>query len=253
MELSVRAAFAVQNARLYEQAQTAIRLRDDFLLLASHELKTPITPLGLHLQFLQRLLGRGHLESVSPEQLATRVDACIRQLSSLAALIDVLLDTSRIAAGKLHLDRERVDLSKLVSDVVARFSAELASVGSEAATEVTPGLVGCWDRLRLEQVLANLLSNAAKYGAGKPVRIQLRAEGGVARLSVQDFGLGIAEGDQKRIFDRYARAVPVYSIGGFGLGLYIVREIVDAHGGAIRVASEPGRGSTFTVELPLGA
>jgi PAS domain S-box-containing protein len=249
-DLARRAAAAIENARLYSAAQEAIRIRDEFLSIASHELKTPLTPLQLQLDSLAATLRNSALTS---DKLNHRLETANRQTRRLTKLVENLLDVSRISAGRLSLDRERFDLSEITTEVAERFGADAAAAGCQIAVHTDHPVVGQWDRLRLEQVVSNLLSNAIKYGAGKPIEVHVRQEGGAARLVVADQGIGISPEDSARIFGRFERAVPLRHYGGMGLGLYIARQIVDAHGGSIVVSSAPGRGSTFTVVLPLTA
>ncbi|MBF5045950.1 GAF domain-containing sensor histidine kinase [Aggregicoccus sp. 17bor-14] len=242
-DLAWRCALALDNARLYREAQEAIRARDEFLSIASHELKTPLTSLQLHLQSLRQ-------GAAAPERLGAKVEALQRQSRRLAALTDQLLDLSRIRLGRLDLNLEWVDLAALAREVAARFAEEAERQGGRVSVEAPGALVGSWDRLRLEQVLTNLLSNALKYGAGKPVRVRVREEAGAVQLAVEDRGIGIDAAAQARIFERFERAVSARHFGGLGLGLYIVREIIEAHAGQVAVRSTPGEGATFTVTLP---
>jgi PAS domain S-box-containing protein len=248
-ELARRASVAMDNARLYRQSQEAVRLREDFLSVASHELHTPLTPLRLHLQTLQRAL------AASADGLAAglmpKVDKALRQVKRLSQLVDDLLDVSRLTSGRLRLQWEDVDLMELTRDLVERFAeqARAADCPLHVTTEVSP--VGHWDRMRLEQVLTNLITNALKYGVGQPVELHVAASGGRAYWSIRDHGIGIAAQDLDRIFGRFERAVSTRQYGGLGLGLYISREIVRALGGDIQVESQPGAGARFTVELPL--
>jgi signal transduction histidine kinase len=147
------------------------------------------------------------------------------------------------------LEREEVDASRLVREVVGRLREELAWTHCPIALQVRSGIVGRWDCLRLEQVVTNLVTNAAKYGSGKPIEVTLDTEESRARLTVRDHGIGIAPEDQARIFEPFERAVSTRHYGGFGLGLWIVRQIIESMGGSIRVESVPGEGSTFTVEF----
>jgi len=249
-DLARRAAAAIENARLYSAAQDAIRIRDEFLSIASHELKTPLTPLQLQLDSLGATLRNSELKS---DKLNRRLETANRQTRRLAKLVENLLDVSRISAGRLSLERERFDLSAVTAEVAERFGPDAAAAGCRVTVHADRAVLGDWDRLRLEQVVTNLLSNAIKYGAGKPIDIHVRQDGGTARLTVADQGIGISPEDSARIFGRFERAVPLRHYGGMGLGLYIARQIVDAHGGSIVVSSAPGRGSTFTVVLPLSA
>jgi signal transduction histidine kinase len=171
----------------------------------------------------------------------------IRQTDRLGGLVGNLLDVSRLAAGKLDLTPEKFDLVELVRDVAERLRDQ-ASAPFELRLDGP--VVGTWDRLRVDQVITNLVSNALKYGRGKPVSLAAGARGNVAVVEVSDQGIGIAAADQKRIFERFERAVSPSSYGGLGLGLYIARQIVEALGGSIRVESTPGAGSRFIVELP---
>jgi PAS domain S-box-containing protein len=246
-ELAVRQE---RQARL--EAEKAIRLRDDFLAIASHELKTPLTPLKLDLQIQRRYLRElGLPASRKTELLLQANDHADREYQRLSQLIDDLLDTSRIAAGRLPLNRVQVDLSALVKQVCGRFQPILAKVGSELTVEAEPGIVAWCDPGRIEQVLNNLLTNCQKYAAGKRVEVSLRAEADRGRLQVKDHGIGIAEEFHPTIFDRFVRAASIEHYGGLGLGLYIVKEIVEGHGGRVYLESELGKGTAFTVELPL--
>ncbi|HVK68607.1 MAG TPA: PAS domain-containing sensor histidine kinase [Polyangium sp.] len=239
-------AQATDNANLFHEALEAISARDDFLAVASHELRTPLTPLKLQLERLVRDARVG----ANQERLAPALEVAYRQVGRLAALIDRLLDVSRITAGKLDLCLDEVDLCALVHDVVTRFGRETEDAGCQLSFPYDNPILGTWDRLRLEQVVTNLLGNAIKYGRGKPIEIGLEADEGTARLTVRDHGVGIAPEDQAKIFERFERAVSNPSFGGLGLGLWIVRQIVEIHGGTVRVESAPGKGSTFRVELP---
>ena len=250
-ELGVRAGTAIDNARLYDEAQRAIRARDEFLSIASHELKTPLTSLRLHVSGMQRHVRRGRVELLAPERIGPKIDAIDGQLERLGTLINALLDVSRTSAGRLQLDLSEVDLGQVVRQVVTRLQADLRNARCEVTLELEEPLHGTWDRLRIEQIVTNFLSNALKYGAGAPIEIRTARRGDRVLLSVRDHGIGIADADQQRIFDRFARAVSAEHFGGLGLGLWIVRVFVEAMGGTVRVESAPGAGATFTAELPL--
>ncbi|WP_437739289.1 AAA family ATPase [Sorangium sp. So ce1504] len=250
-ELGRRAALVLDNIRLYTEAQEAIERRDEFLVVASHELKTPLTSLQMQVQAAERLLHRRSLASVPPERIEAMFRILGRQTSRLGRLVDELLDVTRMNAGRLTLTRAPVDLAALVREVVERMRPQLADARCPTQLELGAPVVGHWDPDRLEQVVINLLSNAMKYGAGGPISIDVRRQADRALLVVRDEGIGIAEADQGRIFERFERAVSVRNFGGIGLGLYIARSIVASHGGSIQVQSKPGAGATFVVELPL--
>ncbi|MFT3772578.1 MAG: AAA family ATPase [Minicystis sp.] len=251
-EMGSRAAIAIENAELFERAQQSLRMRDEFLMAASHELRSPLTPLKLQNQLIRRHLEGPAFESLPNRKvLLTAIGRSVDQIDGLARLVDDLLDVSRIRAGRLSLHREPMDLSSLVHDAAERYAAACWSAGGDLRHETTPGVRGSWDPVRIRQVMTNLLSNAVKYGAGKPIEVTVGTSGGSAVIAVRDHGIGIAPEEQAKVFERFERASSVAHYGGLGLGLYITREIVLAHGGTIRVESEVGRGSLFTVELPL--
>jgi signal transduction histidine kinase len=240
----------VMNRQRAEQhALEALRLRDEFLSVASHELKTPLTSLSLKLQGLGRSVSDEPGSSVAVT--AASLNAMRRQVKRLAALVDDLLDVSRISTGRLKLELELVELPGLVREMVARFEPDAQRAGCELIVTTAEPVVGNWDRLRLEQVLSNLVSNAIKYGAGKPIQVRVERAGTRARLVVCDEGIGIEPEALERIFYKFERAVSERHYGGLGLGLYVVRKIVEAMGGTVRAESTPGQGATFTVELPL--
>ncbi|MET0403992.1 MAG: PAS domain-containing sensor histidine kinase [Cystobacter sp.] len=251
-ELAHRAALSVDNARLYREAQEAIRLRDEFLSIASHELKTPLTPLSLKLQALERA-AESDSDSALSRTVRAHVESGRQQLRKLTSLMNGLLDVSLIAAGAFHLRREQVDLSAVVREVAARLGPRAARSEAPLVVHAEAPVRGRWDRSRLEQVVTSLVDNAVKYGVGAPVDIRVGQEGGQARLTVRDQGIGIAAEQSQRIFERYARAVSERHYGGLGLGLYITRAIVEAEGGRVYVNSVLGEGATFVVELPLSA
>ena len=250
IDLGQRAALAVENARLYAAAQRAIRVREEFLSIASHELRTPLSALELQVQSLEIQLKKAPIDLV---RVNGKAEVIHRQVDRLARLISEMLDVSRIDAGRLELVIEDVDLDELVRDVVARFGGELERAETNVELTTEAGAIGQWDRLRLDQVVTNLLHNAIKYGKGAPIHVALTVDAGsgTARLSVTDHGIGISVADQVRIFGRFERAVSSRAYGGMGVGLFIVAQILAAHRGEITVTSAPGEGATFVVILPM--
>ncbi|HTN53425.1 MAG TPA: HAMP domain-containing sensor histidine kinase [Anaeromyxobacter sp.] len=243
----VREGFRERESANRELA-AALRAREGFISTASHELKTPLTSLALVTQRLAQLEGA----SASPDATRTRlVQSSLRQVSRLVILVNNLLDLSRIDAGRMHLELRDVDLAEVVREVAERFQGELAQAGAALSVDADGPVVGRWDPLRLEQILTNLVSNAVKYGAGSPVAVHVRREGTAAVLVVADRGIGIAPEDRERIFERFERGARGRAAGGFGIGLWIVREIVRALDGRVEVESPPGEGSRFTVTLPV--
>jgi signal transduction histidine kinase/CHASE1-domain containing sensor protein len=243
-DLARLVAATIDNARLHERAQEAVAARDEFLSIASHELKTPLTSLVLHADSLRAAARRGQVD-----QVAKKAEVIRRNVDRLSRLVTSLLDISRIGAGRLDLEIEEVDLAEIARDVAARFEDEARRAGCTLRLQAEQPVVGRWDRMRLDQVATNLLANAIKYGAGKPVEVVVEGDGPRAILSVRDHGIGISEADQRRIFQRFERAVSKRNYGGFGLGLWIVRQVIESLGGVVRVQSAPEGGSLFTVEL----
>jgi len=233
-----------ERERLLETTRRALALRDEFLIVASHELRTPVTGIGLQLHQLRRMLER----DAAHDLMLSSVDATTRELERLASLIGRLLD-AQVRGGNLTLATEELDLGQLARTVADRLRIQADDAGCELTVDV-PEIRGRWDRLRLEQVLTNLLVNAFKYGAGAPVTICGAATAGEATLEIRDRGIGIAEADAARIFEKFERAVPVASHGGLGLGLYIARQIVEAHGGHIEAVPRSESGATLRVTLP---
>jgi len=235
------------------ELRKAVRDRDDFLSIASHELRTPLTTLSLEIQSLKRALGKRAKVLAKNGRIERSAEVAENQINRLITLVEELLDVSRLASGRLRVEPTEFDLSDLVREVASRLKPSLDAAGCALSVEAHARAVGSWDRLRVEQVVANLVSNALKYGPGSPVEMSVTRETECACLKVRDHGIGIALADQRRIFQRFERAVPMSHYSGFGLGLWIAREIVAAHGGSIDVASELGSGSTFIVRLPLRA
>lgn len=246
-----QSAQALHRSQLFENSRLAIQTRDEFLSIASHELKTPLTPLKLQLQSLIRQINKSPNEEIHPDKINKIVESSDKQISRLAHLIEDLLDVSRISAGKLTLNKEKLNLAEMVDDVVKHYRAQLKEVLEDIQIQGNSHIDIYADKVRLEQVLINLLTNAGKYAPGKPVIITLSTANNYAHLQVADQGPGISEIDQSRVFDRFERVRERGNIGGLGLGLYISKQIVEAHGGKISVKSKPGSGATFLVEIPL--
>jgi PAS domain S-box-containing protein len=248
-ELGYRVSMALENDILYENSQDAIRSRDEFLSIASHELKTPLTAMLLQNQMSRRQLDKGQV--FTPDQFSKMLNADFAQLNRITRLINDMLDISRIRATKLAIYKEDFELAQFIQDVVGRMGPALEEMDCPMVLKLPPGLTVHADLYRIEQVLINLLTNAMKYGAGKPIKIEVIASSQDVKILVQDQGMGIKPADIERIFLRFERAVSSSEISGMGLGLFISREIMEQHDGALNVVSEPGVGSIFIMELPL--
>ena len=250
-ELGRRASHAIDNALLYREAREAIRTRDEFLSIASHELRTPLTPLSLQTEAIERIAAANIPDERMRSEILRRLATCGRQVERMTRLVLNLLDVSRLRAGRLELQLDDLDLRELASDITARFQDDLSRSGRRIELAVDGPVIGRWDRSRLDQVLTNLVSNAVRYGGKKPIAVALSRKVKQATITVSDQGAGIEEKDLGRIFERFERGESSRSHGGLGLGLYIARRIIEAHGGSIAVRSRVGEGSTFQVDLPL--
>jgi signal transduction histidine kinase len=231
-----------ENRRLAQTAQTALKLRDDFIGMAAHELRTPLTSLRLQMQLWQK--------GVDAEKGKDFSRLVQRQADRLMRLVESMLDGASLASGQMSLELRPVELTGVVRDAIGRVSPQLTAAGMavEARLETRVEVVG--DPVRLAQLVDTLLGNAVKFGAGKPVTVEVNRPGGQARIVVRDQGIGIDDRDQARIFDAFERAVPGTSYPGLGLGLYLARQIAEAHGGRIDVQSGVDSGTIFTVSLP---
>jgi signal transduction histidine kinase len=246
-EYARRLAMHLDNARLYRQAELAVQRRSDFLSMASHELRTPLTTLQLQVDGLIRAARQGGAHT-SPE-LLDRLSRIGRQGRRLNTLVSDLLDISRLGDERLQLERSCFDLAELCREIVERLeesARQRITLYAEGAAK------GVWDRMRIDQVITNLIANAIKYGRDNMVEVTLRSVVRGVELSVRDWGIGISPEDQRRIFQKFERTTGAKRFAGFGLGLWIVEQIVDAHGGRVSVSSVLGEGSTFVVWLPLG-
>jgi signal transduction histidine kinase len=232
----------------------AVRMRDDFMSMVSHELRTPLNTLYLETQLRQLHVSKGRLESFAADRLPAMIERDQRQIRNMVRLIDDMLDVTRMRRDALSIQPQPVDLAALARTVVEGLRPQAEAAGSEIALEAPGELRGVWDEFRIEQVLTNLLTNALRYGRGKPVEMMLSQAGGIARITVRDQGIGIAPEDQERIFEQFERTDDSRKhASGLGLGLYITRKIVGLHHGRIEVESTPGQGALFKVELPVQA
>jgi signal transduction histidine kinase len=232
-----------------EKIQKALGIRDDFISFASHELRTPITSLKMALQLAENEL-KTH-EQIELTQLKKVIHIASNQVERLTRLIFGLLDVSKIQAGKLSIEKSRVNLSSLLAEIVHRFGEQFEVSRINVKLNIEPDIYGHWDPFRIEQVINNLIENAIKYGASQPIDISLRLKEGVAYLVVRDRGIGIKKDQRKKVFEKYMRIGSSAKVTGLGLGLYIVSQIVKSHGGSIRVIGAPGKGSSFIVQLPI--
>lgn len=245
---SVLAPVAVAEDR----KRRLLLMRDEFLKVAGHELRTPLTALKMQIQMISRfLLPQAASRLTEVERIAQMFGRGERQVDRLGSLVDTLLDVTQIEEGELTLNRARVDLADIVKKIANDLAEDFRSAGCAVEIVAKGPVWGSWDPKRMEQVLRNLLGNAIKYGRGQPIRITVDAAGDTAKLSVRDLGIGLSREDRERIFERFERAAPVERFSGMGLGLYISRRIVEAHGGSVEVESLPGSGATFVVSVPV--
>jgi signal transduction histidine kinase len=238
-----------QYARLAAELAQAVRARDEFIAIAAHELRNPMTPI---LGYAEHLLAVGRRpESECPVAIIGALERLVGLIGEYIKRATTLLDVSRITAGKLRAELSPVELSGVMRKAVLRHRPEAERSGCRLKPSIEDDVSGLLDRLAVEQIADNLLSNAIKYGAGEPIEVSLVRRGAKAQLTVRDHGIGISEADQARIFDAFERAVTRREHGGFGIGLWVVRQLVDIMQGEIHVESRPAEGSTFTVTLPL--
>jgi signal transduction histidine kinase len=233
------------------ELQGAIRMRDDFMSLVAHELCTPLNTLFLDSQVRKLQLERGNSAIFDAAYLQKMVARDQRQIQSMTNLINDMQDVSRIRSNRLSIRPQAVELAGLLARVVDNLSHQAAAAGSSITLHAAQPITGQWDEFRIEQVVINLLTNTLRYGNGKPVEVSLTTTAAGASIAVRDQGRGISAQDQKRIFEQFERVAENGHAGGLGLGLFITRQLVEAHGGSISVQSEPGEGSVFTVMLPL--
>jgi signal transduction histidine kinase len=250
-ELALRSALAVDNARMYRKAQEAIALRDEFLAVAAHELRSPLTPLKAQPSIIKKVLEGYELKAEDSARILRCLDSSEREVDRLARLLNQLMDVSRLHCERMELDLGEVELTSLAGEVLRRFQIQLDKAACRIDFEPTSPVKGIWDRFRLDQVINNLVSNAIKHAPGAPIRVSVSANESHGIFRIQDEGPGIEPADQSRIFELFERANPRKVVSGLGLGLYISRTIIEAHGGRITVESTPGRGSAFSVFLPI--
>jgi signal transduction histidine kinase len=250
-ELARRVGSAVDNALLYKEAQKAIEIREEFLSIASHELKTPITSLSLQLEMTRKGINLEENVIPAPEKMAKMLDNSRLQVTRLIHLVEDLLDATRIQTGKFSFNFEEINFSDLVTEMNSRFTEQFSRLESTVKMDIEPNVIGFFDHARLEQVIDNLLSNALKYAPASLVRISLKKTEEQVQLVIADHGPGIPLENQARVFERFERATSHRNVSGLGLGLFIVKEIIEGHGGTIRLESEPNQGTRFLIDLPL--
>lgn len=235
----------------YALAKKEIRARDEFLSIASHELKTPLTSMLLQTQTALYSIRNVSLAHFSINNLLKMLESVENQTKRLSKMINDLLSTSLITTGNLQLVYEKVDLDAVVSDVLEEFSTRIQREGYELTYAKQESIVGQWDKIRIQQAVSNLISNAIKYGNRKPIEVSIKKDDKQALIVVTDHGIGIPKEQHEKIFGLFERAVSPTEYRGLGVGLYITKQIVKAHGGSISVSSKVGKGTTFTIKLPL--
>lgn len=228
------------------ELELALKSRDEFLSIASHELKTPMTSLRLQLQIALRKIQKGS----GTAEMDKSLEVALRQVSSITNLVNDLLDISRIQTGNMDLTKSEFNLSELVDEVAHRFSEQVKLANNQLELRLDPDASGSWDAGRIEQVITNLISNAIKYAPRTKIVVTTKSFGKTVVLEVKDEGPGIEEGKLESIFNRFERGSNAQNVGGLGLGLFIVKKIVELHHGKIVAESSPGKGARFIVELP---
>ncbi|OKA18532.1 hybrid sensor histidine kinase/response regulator [Pseudomonas versuta] len=233
------------------ELEHAVRMRDDFMSIVSHEVRTPLNGLILETQLRKMHLARDNAAAFTLDKMKAMVERDERQIQSLIRLIEDMLDVSRIRTGKLSIRPSRFDLSVAVGNLLESFAAQVSAAQSSVNYRAGQPVIGQWDEFRIEQVVSNLLTNALRYGAKKPIDVSVYAQGDQAVIEVTDQGIGISEENQQRIFQQFERVAGSHVVTGLGLGLFISEQIVAAHNGQITVRSTLGEGAMFRVCLPL--
>lgn len=248
-ELGRRVALALENAKLYLFSQRAIEIRNDFLSIASHELNTPITSVKLQLQMVNRTLTNKKDEPFPVERFKKSIDTSVKQVDRLINLVQVLLDVSRIQSGQFNFVFDKVSVHDMVNDVIDRNKELLQTYSCSLTITNTTAISAVWDKTRMEQVLTNLINNAVKYAPGK-IEITVTDDYNYVKISVKDYGRGIPTDKIQSIFERFERGNSPESISGLGLGLYIVKQIIEGHHGKIEIQSKINEGSCFAILVP---
>ena len=233
------------------ELERAVRMRDDFMSIVSHEVRTPLNGLILETQLRKMHLARDNAAAFTLEKMHAMVDRDERQIQSLIRLIEDMLDVSRIRTGKLSIRPAEFDLARTVGQLLENFTAQISAAQSSVSFTAQKPVVGQWDEFRIEQVISNLLTNALRYGAKKPIDVSVYIDGDQAVVDVRDQGIGISQENQQRVFQQFERVSASQVAAGLGLGLFISEQIVAAHSGTISVQSELGEGALFRVCLPL--
>jgi signal transduction histidine kinase len=256
--ISIKMGASLIKSEMKEQSaqdelRRAIRIRDEFLTIASHELRTPITGMKLRTEAIERGLAKDGANIITFSKIAQLMQRTHLGLDRMNRLVEDMLDISKIQIGKLELHREAVDLNALIEEHLDFFSGQLSDAEMSVSVDAAETFTAEVDRYRMEQVLTNLMTNAIRYAPHKPVCIKLQAQEKSISLIFEDGGPGIAAENHERIFQKFERLVTASEVSGFGLGLFIVREIVEAHQGTIKVESELKKGTRFVIELPRRA
>lgn len=250
-EVSRSCALAIDNALLYRESKKTIEAREDFISVASHELRTPITSLKMRIDLLAMMIERGKFPEEINKVLRPIVSELQPDVKNFTKLIESLLDISKIGDKDLTLFKDVCDISSIIKDEAQKLKAIFETHQTDLCFEIQDGIKGSCDQTRIRQIINNLLTNALKFGDKKPVTLIVKGDGSTLSVWVKDNGIGISDQDFQRIFKPFERAVSDQYFGGLGLGLYITERIVKSHGGKIEVDSKPGHGATFKVEIPL--
>ena len=248
-----RRAAEAERERLLAELRVALAVRDEFLIIASHELRTPLTAMRLQLDSLTRaqVQAAARAGAGSGTADARKIGRLDSQLDRVTSMVDRLLDVTKLSSEPLRLVLARLDLPAAVTSIVERSRDLLEDVGSAVIFETMDQVTGWWDPVRLDTIITNVLSNAIKFGPGHPITISVQRVGDAATLTVRDQGIGMTTDERSDVFQKFTRAAPKENYGGFGLGLWIVEQLVRAHGGSVALTSEKGRGTTVTVVLPI--
>ena len=248
-EIADRAAITVDKARLYSQAQEAIKTRDEFLAIASHELKTPLTSILLSLQLILKRLKK---TSQSDDELTKSVEVAIETSKRMSVLIKDLLNVSLTSSEYFQIYPEPLNLSELLKEIYINFELLLKNKNQKLLIkENEKNLIVSWDKIRMEQAISNLVSNSIKYGLSKPITIYTEKKENIVKITVEDKGIGISNHEKKVIFDVFKRGEAIKKkYGGIGVGLFIASKIVEAHNGEITIEDKKGKGSKFIIQIP---